>query len=187
MTRKEENMTEAQLLRLKAEEKLKKNNNKAGTLINESDTKKLLHELQVHQIELEMQNEELQEAYQTVEKALEKYTMLYDFAPAGYFTLDKDSLICDVNFTGAEMLGERRFALSGANFRLFVSEDSKSDFDKFFRNVYAGIGKESCALKLVSEEKTLSLFYAEGIVTGDDRKCLLALVDIADLKNRIDL
>lgn len=186
MTRKEENMTEAQTLRLKAEERLKKNN-KSGALINESDTKKLLHELQVHQIELEMQNEELQEAYQTVEKALEKYTMLYDFAPAGYFMLDKDSMICDVNFTGAEMLGERRFALSGANFRLFVSEDTKSAFDKFFRNVYAGNGKESCALKLVSEEKTFSLFYAEGIVTGDDRKCLLTLVDIADLKNRIDL
>src|SRR5512133_780383 len=125
MTSKEENLSDAQLLRLKAEEKLKKNNKKAGAGINESDTKKLLHELQVHQIELEMQNEELQEAYQTVEKALEKYTMLYDFAPAGYFTLDKDSIICDVNFTGAEMLGERRFALSGANFRLFVSEDSK--------------------------------------------------------------
>jgi PAS domain-containing protein len=187
MTNKEENLSDAQLLRLKAEEKLKKNNKKAGTGINESDTKKLLHELQVHQIELEMQNEELQEAYYTVEKALEKYTMLYDFAPAGYFTLDKDSMICDVNFTGAEMLGERRFALSGANFRLFVSEDSKSAFDKFFKEVYAGNGKESCALKLGSDGETLSLYYAEGVVTGDDRKCLLALVDIAGLKSRIDI
>lgn len=187
MTSKEENLSDAQLLRLKAEEKLKKNNMKAGTGINESDTKKLLHELQVHQIELEMQNEELQEAYHTVEKALEKYTMLYDFAPAGYFTLDKDSIICDVNFTGAEMLGERRFALSGANFRLFVSEDSKSAFDNFFKEVYAGHGKESCALKLGSYEESLNLYYAEGVVTGDDRKCLLALVDIAGLKNRIDL
>jgi len=187
MTRKEENLSDAQLLRLKAEEKLKMNNMKAGIGINESDTKKLLHELQVHQIELEMQNEELQEAYTTVEKALEKYTMLYDFAPAGYFTLDKDSIICDVNFTGAEMLGERRFTLPGANFRLFVSEDSKSAFDKFFKEVYAGNGKESCALKLGSDEESISLFYAEGIVTGVDRNCLLALVDIADLKNRIDL
>lgn len=187
MTSKEENLSDGQLLRLKAEEKLKKNNKKAGAGINESDTKKLLHELQVHQIELEMQNEELQEAYLTSEKALEKYTMLYDFAPAGYFTLDKDSMICDVNFTGAEFLGERRFALSGANFRLFVSEDSKSAFDKFFRKVYAGNGKESCSLKLGSEVKTESLFYAEGIVTGEDRKCLLALVDIAGLKNRMDL
>ncbi len=187
MTSNDENLTEAQLLRLKAEAELKKNQDKAGARINEPDTKKLLHELQVHQIELEMQNEELQEAYLTVEKALEKYTMLYDFAPAGYFTLDKDSRICDVNFTGAEMLRERRFALSGANFRLFVSEDSKSAFDKFFRKVYSGNGKESCALKLGSEEKPISLFYAEGIVTGEDRKCLLALVDIAGLKNRIDL
>jgi len=187
MTRKEENLSDTQLLRLKAEEKLKKNNKIASAVIKESDTKKLLHELQVHQIELEMQNEELQEAYQTSEKALEKYTMLYDFAPAGYFMLDKDSMICDVNFTGAEMLGERRFALAGANFRLFVSEESKSAFDKFFEKVYDGNCKESCALKLGIDEERLSLFYAEGIVTGDDRKCLLALIDIAGLKSRIDL
>ena len=187
MTRKDENLTDKQILRLKAEEELKKNQKNAGAGINEPDIKKLLHELQVHQIELEMQNEELQEAYQTVEKALEKYTLLYDFAPAGYFTLDKDSMICDVNFTGAELLGEKRFALSGANFRLFVSENSKSVFDIFFRKVYSGNGKESCALQLESEEKTVTLYYAEGVVIGDDRKCLLSLVDIAGLKNRIDL
>lgn len=187
MTRKDENLTDAQLLRQKAEAELKKNNKKTGAAINEADTKKLLHELQVHQIELEMQNEELQEAYITSEKALKKYTMLYDFAPAGFFTLDKDSMICDVNFTGAEMLGERRFSLSGANFRMFVAVESKPAFDKFFRKVYAGNSKESCALKLGSEEKPLSLFYAEGIVTGEDRKCLLALIDIAGLKSRIDL
>jgi len=54
----------------------------------ETDSIKLLHELQVHQIELEMQNEELIQANATAEAALKKYTMLYDFAPMGYFTLD---------------------------------------------------------------------------------------------------
>lgn len=187
MTRKDENLTESQLLRLKAEEKLKKNQKKSGTGFQESDTKKLLHELQVHQIELEMQNEELQEAYQTAEKALEKYTMLYDFAPTAYFTLDRDSMICEVNFTGSELLGEKRFALSGANFRLFVSEESKPVFDKFFKKIYSGNGKESCALRLEYEDRSVTLVYAEGIVTGDDRKCLLSVVDIAGLKSRIDL
>ena len=71
----------------------------------ESDFKKLLHELQVHQIELEMQNEELIKANETAETALRKYTMLYDFAPMGYFTLEEDGTICDLNFTAAEMLG----------------------------------------------------------------------------------
>ena len=100
--------------------------------------KKLIHELQVHQIELEMQNEELLQAYQTAEVALKKYTMLYDFAPMGYFTLDQECSICDLNFTGAEMLGEKRFSLINTNFRIFVADDSKLVFDQFFNKVMTG-------------------------------------------------
>ena len=67
-----------------------------------------------------MQNEELREANETAETALKKYTMLYDFAPMGYFTLEKDGSISELNFTGAEMLGEKRFSLVNSNFKLFV-------------------------------------------------------------------
>ena len=64
----------------------------------ESDVKKLLHELQVHQIELEMQNEELRKANETAETALKKYTMLYDFAPMGYFTLEELTAVSGTEF-----------------------------------------------------------------------------------------
>ena len=76
MNKKEENLTESQLLRMKAEEKLKSKRKKLASEVLESDTKKLLHELQVHQIELEMQNEELRQANATAEEALKRYTML---------------------------------------------------------------------------------------------------------------
>jgi PAS domain-containing protein len=182
MSKKEQNLTDNQLLRLKAEEKLKKQSKKVATKIMESDTKKLLHELQVHQIELEMQNEELRQANETAEEALGKYTMLYDFAPMGYFTLDSDGNICELNFTGAEMLGDKRFSLINSNFKLFVSEASKSVFNKFFKNVYAGNAKEACELMLGYNGKPLCLVYMEGIVLGDDRKCLLSVVDISGFK-----
>ncbi|MCK7537181.1 MAG: hypothetical protein MZV63_42555 [Marinilabiliales bacterium] len=96
---------------MKAEEKLKRKRKKIPSEIQEADAKKLLHELQVHQIELEMQNEELRQANATAEEALRRYTMLYDFAPMGYFILDSDGSITDLNFTGAEILREKRFSL----------------------------------------------------------------------------
>jgi len=111
MNKKDQNLTEKQLLRSKAEEKLKELQKKISKKLLESDTKKLLHELQVHQIELEMQNEELKEAYETAERALKKYTMLYDFAPMGYFTLDSDGTISDLNFTGASINSLKKYLM----------------------------------------------------------------------------
>ena len=64
-----------------------------------------MHELQVHQVELEMQNEELRRSRAEVEAGLERYTELYDFAPVGYLTLGLDGAIHQVNLTGASLLG----------------------------------------------------------------------------------
>jgi hypothetical protein len=169
--------TNAKMLRKKAEKRLKEKQQKVDHSM-ETDVKKLLHELQVHQIELEMQNEELQEAYDTAETALKKYTMLYDFAPLGYFTLDSEGSICDLNFTGAEMLGDKRFSLLDSNFKLFVSEDSLPVFINFFSKVFTSNAKESCEVMLGYDKNALCYVYMEGIVIGDDRKCLLSVIDI---------
>jgi len=182
MNKEEMNLTNSQLLRVKAEAKLKVNQNKQKTPTIETDVKKLLHELQVHQIELEMQNEELMLAYQTAEAALKNFTMLFDLAPIGYFILDSDCSICELNFTGADMLEERRFSLLNSNFRLFIAEESKPVFNNFFNNVYTTTVKESCELTLGYDNKTMHSVYMEGIVTGDDLKCLLSVVDITKFK-----
>lgn len=108
--------------------------------------------------------------------------MLYDFAPTGYFTLDSDGSICDLNFTGAEMLGEKRFSLVGSNFKLFISKESQNVFNKFFSKVYTSYAKETCEVMLGYDNNPLCLVYMEGIVTGDDRKCLLSVVDISGFK-----
>ena len=182
MNKKDKDLTEAQLLRLKAEEKLKEELKKDKKKVLESDAKKLLHELQVHQIELEMQNEELKETYETAERALKKYTMLYDFAPMGYFTLDSDGSISDLNFTGADLLGEKRFTLVNHNFKLFISKQSQKTFNDFLTKIYSSNSKESCEVMLAYDNNPLCNVYMEGIVTGDDRKCLLSVVDISGFK-----
>jgi hypothetical protein len=182
MSNAEHNLTDAGMLRKKAEELLKAKQIKADKSVLEADTKKLLHELQVHQIELEMQNEELREANETAENALRKYTMLYDFAPMGYFTLSPDASIDDLNFTAAELLKEKRFTLINTNFKLFVADEYKDLFNKFFSKVHSSNVKESCELMLGYDSKPLCRVYMEAVVTGDDKKCLLSIVDISSFK-----
>jgi len=179
MSNEEQNFMDPKMLRKKAEEQLRKKQREVNMPIMETDMKKLLHELQIHQIELEMQNEELHQANETAETALKKYTILYDFAPMGYFTLESDGSICDLNFTGAEMLGDKRFSLVNSNFKLFISADSQAVFNDFFSKIYTSNTKESCKVNLGYDNNPLRKVYMEGIVTGDERKCLLSVVDIS--------
>lgn len=185
MINEEQNLTNPRDLRLKAEKKLREELKTADKQDTETDVKRLLHELQVHQIELEMQNEELHRINDSVEAALKKYTMLYDFAPMGYFTLDSEGRICDLNFTGAEILGERHFSLINSYFKLYVSEHSQPVFNNFFAKVFSGSTKESCEVWVGRDRNSLNHVYLEGIVTGDDRECLLAVVDFAGLSSTI--
>jgi PAS domain-containing protein len=182
MNRAKRNFTDDQMLRRNAEEVLKKKQVKMDKLAVETDSVKLLHELQVHQIELEMQNEELMQANEAAETALRKYTMLYDFAPMGYFTLEPDGIINELNFTGAEILGDKRFSLLNSNFKLFITEDSRPMFDKFFSKVFSKKGKETCEVKLGYNGNPSSTVYMEGVVTGDENKCLLSVVDISGFR-----
>lgn len=182
MNIEEQDFTDAQALRIKAEELLKEKQKKADQLVLETDVKKLLHELQVHQIELEMQNEELRKAYETAETALKKYTMLYDLSPLGYLTLESDGTIAELNFTAADMLGERRFGLAGSNFKLYISEVSKTVFSNFLSAVFTSNEKESCEVMLGYDNNPLGQVYMEGIVNDDDQKCLLSMVDMSSFR-----
>jgi PAS domain-containing protein len=184
MNKNEWNLTDARMLRLKAEQQLQENQVKLDRPATETEVKRLLHELQVHQIELEMQNEELHQANETAEAALKKYTMLYDFAPMGYFTLDADGSIIELNFTGAEMLHDKRFALVNSNFKLFIAAESQDEFNIFFKKLYTGFAKEACEVMLGYDNHPLCYVYMEGIVTGDERKCLLSVVDISGFKKQ---
>jgi hypothetical protein len=179
MNSEEQDITDAKMLRIKAEKQLEKNKKTLDKTVLEFDVKKLMHELQVHQIELEMQNEELIKANETAETALKKYTMLYDFAPMGYFTVAADGSILELNFTGAEILGDKRAGLVGSNFKLFVSDSSRSIFSHFLKKVYDSHARESCLVRLGFENENISTVYIEGIVLSGESDCLLSVVDIS--------
>ncbi len=186
MSDEELDFTNAKMLRLKAEEQLKEKQKTKDNPLNATDLKRIMHELQVHQIELEMQNEELHKAYETAEIALKKYTMLYDLAPVGFFTINSDGDIAELNFTGAKMLGDRRFSLVNHNFKLFVAEDSLPKFNNFFQLISTTSNKESCEVMLEYDHLPLCFVYMEGISNCDNRTCLLSIIDITRFKKQIN-
>jgi len=101
----------------------------------------------------------------------------------GYFTLDNNANINELNFTGADMLGEKRFSLINSNLKLFINNDFLPVFNDFFRKVYSRHGKESCEVMLESDKGSTCKVYMEGIVSGEDQKCLLSVIDISKLKS----
>jgi PAS domain S-box-containing protein len=182
MDNEEIDFTDANMLRKLAEEKLLDKQNQNDEYLNEADIKRLVYELQVHQIELEMQNEELRMAYEIAETSLKKYTTLYDLAPVGYFTLNKEGAICDLNFTAAKMLGGRRFSLLKSNFKLFVADESKLEFNRFFSTLFASNEKETCEIKLGCDKKPSCWVFIEGIISLEGEECFLSVVDISNFK-----
>jgi two-component system sensor histidine kinase UhpB len=101
-----------------------------------AESERLLHELHVHQIELEMQNRELREAQQALEVSRDRYAQLYDFAPVGYVTLDQAQCIADINLTGAALLGVERAHLIGQPFVLYVAAADRLVFQQHLARCY---------------------------------------------------
>jgi PAS domain S-box-containing protein len=151
-----------------------------------TDALHLVHELQVHQIELELQNEELKQAKAEVETSLEQYTDLYDFAPVGYFSLDENGQIREVNLTGASLLGIERSRLAGRRFPLFVELGSRSDFRAFFARVFSGQEKHICEVALLKTDGPV--FWAElqarsvAVPPGEPRWCRVTISEITARK-----
>ena len=173
-------------LRHRAELRLKGKRAYAAPPRTEADTNRLLHELQVHQIELEMQNAELQEARDMVETLLETYTDLYDFSPVGYFSVDEEGVILEVNLTGAALLGIERSRLINRRLQSFVDPPGRTAFFAFLKKIFARPGKQICEIPLLNERSIP--FWADLQATsasslrGKRKWCRLAISDVTALK-----
>ena len=170
-------------LRRRAEDRLKeeaKQSQAAGQQTAE-EAQRLVHELQVHQIELELQNQELQETRRELEVGLERYADLYDFAPMGYLTLARDGAIQDVNLTGARLLGMVRSRVVGARFSLFVSPEDRPAFNILLKNVFSSSARQVCDLKLCPEASAPLWVHIEAVVSnGSGSRCRALMIDTTE-------
>ena len=174
--------SESEILRQKAEELLKKKQRKTDVQLSETQTLKLIHELEVCQIELELQNEELTLAKSNLQKSSEKYTELYDFAPSGYFTLSKEGKIIELNLMASRLLGKDHSSLVGNMFQFFVSESTKPVFNEFLTKVFSSKQKESCEIILTIPNKSPVYVYMSGIINKSENHCFITSFDISHRK-----
>lgn len=145
------------------------------------DSQKLLHELQVHQIELEMQSEELREAGLEKDRALNRYTQLYEFAPIGYYVMDRNGSITRANLEGASQLGLERSVLTGRTFLDFVAIKHRTRFRDCLEKTFETGDKQSCEVMVHVNELTLWL-SVEASIGETAIDCLLAMSNITDRK-----
>jgi PAS domain S-box-containing protein len=168
-------------IRQKAEEMQKQKQLKPSRTFSEAETLKLIHELEVHQIELEMQNDELLLAKELADTAIDKYTELYDFAPTGYISISKEGKLTNINLTACIMLGKERSRLINSQFGFFVSDDTKSIFNHFLDEIFRSKISQSCEVNL-SVNGEIFYVYITGIVADDGNTCNVTIVDITQLK-----
>lgn len=151
---------------------------KAPKLPADADPARILHELEVHQIELEMQNTELRDARDEAEVLLDKYTELYDFAPVGYFTLDPDATIKLANLTGSTMVGIGRAALIGRSFRMLLAPAQRLEFKAFLQQVFVEENKQSAEFELADEKLATRIVTIEARCGPDGSECNAMILDI---------
>lgn len=113
---------------------------------------KLLHELRVHQIELEIQNEALRQMQLTLEESRDRYVDLYDFAPIAYLTISREGMIAEINLTGADLLGVVRSKLINRRFAQFVAAEDRDRWYTHFASVLKHEQRQQCELTFQRED-----------------------------------
>ena len=169
-------------LRKRAEEKISHLTDPEELPVEE--VRRLVHELRVHQIELEMQNESLRETQAELVESNSRYTDLYDFAPVGYLTVDEKCLILEANLTVARQLGIERSIFVGHPFPNFIATSEKDGFRSLVARIFQERGQQTFESRLITRRKGEELYaLLESMFVEDARgnkQCRISVTDISD-------
>ena len=171
-------------LRRQAEDRL--NANKSSTSLSDSgaDPQKLLQELQIHQIELEMQNEQLRKVQAELEASQKKRFDLYDLAPVGYLTLSAEGLILEANLKSSTLLDISRNNLAKQPLIRFILREDQNVYNQAYKRLFETQTPQECEVRMLRNE---SQFWAQiqaniGEDTGDSILSRVVLSDITERK-----
>lgn len=152
----------------------------------DKESKRLEEDLRIHQAELVTQNEQLRQAQLDLEAARDKYSDLYDFAPAGHFTISEQGLILEANLTSATLLRTERKLLIGKTFTKFITKDDQDVYYLLCKRLFKTKTRQACELKLISKDGTGFDAQLECIAKqdaeGNFSQFRAALIDISERK-----
>ena len=172
-------------VRKEAEERLRQQAERLKG-ISMLDMQDLVHELGTHQIELEMQNEELRRAQEELEASRSRYADLYDCAPTSYLTLDRDGVILEVNLAGAGLLGEDRRRLIKKPFSVFVYKDDLDTFRAHLKETLIRETRQIVEIRIRGKDGSVIPVQLQSIASegpgGNSTFCRTAAIDITERK-----
>ena len=139
---------------------------------------------QFSEIDLETLDKKLRTVQSELSEARDRYTSLYDSAPVGYITLNKEGKILEANLTAAAMLGIERRTLLNAAISKFVRPNLRKDLNSHLSDAFSHTGKQICEIEMRTRDGGTKAVRLEGIVSGrsSDRRFQTALIDITDLR-----
>jgi PAS domain S-box-containing protein len=167
-------------LRMRAQERLYQQGRTLATSTMQVDNpQRLLHELQVHQVELELQNEQLEAARAWIEAALASYTELFDFAPVPYFTLDRTGKITELNLAGARLLGSERARVIDKRFGVFVAESDRPLLAACLKSLFSTQSDARCEVVLVARDGTRRTVELCTTLSNNGEACRAVAIDVS--------
>jgi PAS domain S-box-containing protein len=172
-------------LRRKAEDinrKREADNREVPVIVDESS--RMVHELRVHQIQLEMQNDELRRIYQAREEEHERYLELYDFAPVGYCSLSKQGCIVEINLTASTMLEVGRIDLIGQYMICLIYDEDRHIFSEKLNQLFATKEAQNCEVRMIKSSGILFWASVEAVTKKSEGipVCRIVMSDISDRK-----
>lgn len=141
------------------------------------DALKMLHELQVHQVELDLQHEQLERTQAELTATLDRYVGLFDFAPVGYFAIDGDGRILEGNRAGADLFGVEQHQLPGRRIDSFLSPDNRLTVAALLARVRTSGGKETCDVRYQGSDAVSRTLRMVARASPHGESILLALTD----------
>jgi two-component system cell cycle sensor histidine kinase/response regulator CckA len=175
-----------QSLRRRAEEVLRQQPEELREMPPE-DMQDLIHELRVHRIELEMQNEELRRTQRELELARDRYLALYDFAPVGYFTVSEKGLILRANLTATTMLGVERGRLIKQPLSAFILSEDQDIYYFHRRKLFETQAPQVCEMRMVTKDGSQFWARIEATVTVDGEGQAVCRATMSDITERKQL